>query len=629
MKFKDFVFLSVALIFVALSLYFDTEKISSLASVYISQDHQISESNIIRIDYLRWTFFYFGIIIFAYYILKTPKSANKYSKKILLLFKFKYLFYILFVLFLMTRLWLLLTSQSQLDDDEAVIGLMAKHITEGKSFPFFFYGEYYNGGAAFSAYITSLLFLVFGISPILVKIVPLIYSIIFFWLMFFFSRKYFGLQIANLTSLFIVFSPPFFFIWNLKNRGGYMELLLFSLIALWYYYDIYYGRKKKISFILLGLILAFLIWISQSALILVLYLFLFTLIYNRNILNIRQYLTILISFLIGLSPLLIFNLKNCFLNFSNLFRFKLAYKLFDWVSNLIGNLNCAYPVPKEGGVTFISLKYLFFDFVRRLFSESKLSLTLTLIFLISLVILVYSNRKKIISFEPQQSSKYVLVIFFPLFCILFFGFYSSWELRHLFLFYLTFFLILALFVDFFKRLKLTYYSLAFLFILLFILSGLLDGYSEYQKKGNTDYMSIIDYINKTSSAFYSPDLMKNAIIFYSNENLIGSCDYMAGCCMYRYPKYEQFVNKSNIYVFVVPKYSNLQIIIKNRFLQDNINFNEKEFDSNLLQIHDQMDPYNVSTKLVVYSFTSGISYRPYDLINVSEDCDHALPVKNS
>ncbi|RMF23181.1 MAG: hypothetical protein D6760_05960, partial [Deltaproteobacteria bacterium] len=46
--------------------------------------------------------------------------------------------------------------------DEGVVGLMGKHILEGRSLPVFFYGQHYLG--ALEAYLAALSFAIFGVS---------------------------------------------------------------------------------------------------------------------------------------------------------------------------------------------------------------------------------------------------------------------------------------------------------------------------------------------------------------------------------------------------------------------------------------------------------------------------------
>ena len=70
---------------------------------------------------------------------------------------------------LSVRLLLLFTSQSACDGDEAVIGVMAKHIFEGNESPLFFYGQTYGGGAFIEAQLASIIFYYTGISSLGLK----------------------------------------------------------------------------------------------------------------------------------------------------------------------------------------------------------------------------------------------------------------------------------------------------------------------------------------------------------------------------------------------------------------------------------------------------------------------------
>lgn len=46
------------------------------------------------------------------------------------------------------RFVMLFVSQTHVHSDEAIIGLMAKHIREGRYLPFYMYGQPYNAGEA-------------------------------------------------------------------------------------------------------------------------------------------------------------------------------------------------------------------------------------------------------------------------------------------------------------------------------------------------------------------------------------------------------------------------------------------------------------------------------------------------
>src|SRR5215468_12126639 len=73
------------------------------------------------------------------------------------------------VLIAAARFTILLTSQRHVHSDEAIIGLMGKHILEGRYFPFYMYGQPYNAGSAWEAYLAAIAFAFFGVSVISLK----------------------------------------------------------------------------------------------------------------------------------------------------------------------------------------------------------------------------------------------------------------------------------------------------------------------------------------------------------------------------------------------------------------------------------------------------------------------------
>src|SRR6266700_3319798 len=67
-----------------------------------------------------------------------------------------------------------------------IIGLLIKHILEGRYFPFYMYGQAYNAGAAWEAYLAAIAFAVFGVSVISLKsciVVLSLFCLLFFYRM--------------------------------------------------------------------------------------------------------------------------------------------------------------------------------------------------------------------------------------------------------------------------------------------------------------------------------------------------------------------------------------------------------------------------------------------------------------
>src|SRR5438105_12997485 len=67
------------------------------------------------------------------------------------------------------RFVILFVSQTHVTSDEAIIGLMAKHILEGRYFPFYFYGTSYNASCAWEAYLAVVSFSIAGVGVVGLK----------------------------------------------------------------------------------------------------------------------------------------------------------------------------------------------------------------------------------------------------------------------------------------------------------------------------------------------------------------------------------------------------------------------------------------------------------------------------
>ncbi|HYN09332.1 MAG TPA: hypothetical protein VES67_18260 [Vicinamibacterales bacterium] len=123
-------------------------------------------------------------------------------------------------------------EQSLFDSDQAVFGLMAKHLSEGRAFPLFMYGESYM--LAVEAWLAVPIFWIAGptvaalrFSLILTNCGVATLLIAGFW-------KWCGLRpwYGLVASLFFVFAPPFTSAHLVEAGGGNIEPFLYVLL-LW------------------------------------------------------------------------------------------------------------------------------------------------------------------------------------------------------------------------------------------------------------------------------------------------------------------------------------------------------------------------------------------------------------
>jgi hypothetical protein len=127
------------------------------------------------------------------------------------------------------RLYFVLTPHGILDADEAIVGLMGRHILRGE-FPTFYYGQRYMG--ALEPNLAALGFAVAGASPITLKLVCLVTSLLLVGLTMELARRALGLGPAIVAGLLMAVPPLFMTVWSVKARGGFIETLVLGTVVL-------------------------------------------------------------------------------------------------------------------------------------------------------------------------------------------------------------------------------------------------------------------------------------------------------------------------------------------------------------------------------------------------------------
>jgi len=156
------------------------------------------------------------------------------------------LFLILIALFLSSRVLFLFTNIACITFEEGITAILSKHIAENKQTTSIF--EYspaspFAGGIVFSAYLTVPLLLLFGYSPYVLKIVPILYSLFILIVMFLFLEKYFGLKVALLSSIFFIFSPLQVTYWNLFYNSNHFEGALFTMLLMVIFFNLFFNGE--------------------------------------------------------------------------------------------------------------------------------------------------------------------------------------------------------------------------------------------------------------------------------------------------------------------------------------------------------------------------------------------------
>ncbi len=235
----------------------------------------------------------------------------------------RYLFFALLVAGLLFRLLMLvqleIVNGGDLDvylADEGVVGLMAKHIAEGRELPVFFYGQHYLG--ALEAYLAALVFKLAGANLIALRLVPFIFSILLAATVYTFTYRFYSVAAARWATVLVAVSPVYFLQWNLKARGGFVEHLVILFLVMLLFWRFYLGHERNRSTALaLGLLSGVALWVNQLVLT---YLIPAVFLMARDRMDRRGLVTLLAGFLVGASLLIGYNAVHPLATFTTLAR---------------------------------------------------------------------------------------------------------------------------------------------------------------------------------------------------------------------------------------------------------------------------------------------------------------------
>jgi hypothetical protein len=184
------------------------------------------------------------------------------------------------VLILLTRLPQFFGEMLFPDGDECIVGLMAKHILDGKGFPLFVYGNPY-GFAVFETVPAALFYKIFGVSAVSLKTAVLclwttgwIFFVLTLW-------RLENRRIAMIGGLLLLFSPGWGAM-SLKAWGTHVTAFTAMNLSLWIMAVIYRSKDDcKTTALLLGCSLAIVI-LSNPIWLFAVFPFVVLLIYERR-----------------------------------------------------------------------------------------------------------------------------------------------------------------------------------------------------------------------------------------------------------------------------------------------------------------------------------------------------------
>jgi hypothetical protein len=206
------------------------------------------------------------------------------------------------------RLILILEGWPPTNGDEAIMNLMALHIVEKGEHPTFLYGQNYIG--AFEAYVGALMFRLFGVSVLSMRLGPIMFYCGFLTCMYFITSRLYTKPLALITVVLLGLGSPWLFSFQLETVGytplpflcALLFLLSYQLVrsqAAWYW--------RAIRYLLWGVVAGVAIWVQFIVVPYVLVSGLLLVVEWRPLLKYGLWF-VLVGLVIGAFPLIYYNL---------------------------------------------------------------------------------------------------------------------------------------------------------------------------------------------------------------------------------------------------------------------------------------------------------------------------------
>lgn len=385
----------------------------------------------VRVGLAFFYFFLFAVFSLRIILLVRYFTANKSRREV---GRFSILLGIVFFGTIL-RLLLLFTSQGIVGSEEAIMGLMARHmLLQGESYVFL-WGQPYMG--SLEALLAVPIFFLFGASSLTLKVIPLVFSILFIISSYFLVRLTLGEDAALISALLISISPVFLTVFSML-ANAYIENLFYGSIVLILSYLIAYqsgGRKQLYFFLLLGFVAGIAFWNNLTSIIYIATAFLFLALEWR-----RWYLRILPKILaffggliFGSLPLWLFNLKHQWVTFKVLTEgLSTATPLYNKVEQTLVNFGNLFGVARAivgGGQNVItdlvvyalyalSFLYALYYFVSKKNAEKSEKGGLKLFLLLTLMLALFFSISR---YGSLNEARYALALYLalPVFLALF------------------------------------------------------------------------------------------------------------------------------------------------------------------------------------------------------------------
>lgn len=207
------------------------------------------------------------------------------------------------------RAWLIASDGVSFDSDEAVVGLMARHMVQGKTIPTFYYGQAYMG--SLDAILVAVGFRVAGESVQTIRAVQMILYLLSLVAAYLLAREITrSRRLAGMALLLLAIPTSLGALYTTITLGGYNEIVLLgSLILLFGWQVTVGGRRELWRWGVLGLAAGIGWWCNGAIITPCVVVGLIGLRYFSTR-NWRGYAVVALAFLIGSAPWWVYNVQH-------------------------------------------------------------------------------------------------------------------------------------------------------------------------------------------------------------------------------------------------------------------------------------------------------------------------------
>jgi hypothetical protein len=207
------------------------------------------------------------------------------------------------------RAWLIASDGVSFDSDEAVVGLMARHITHGQTLPTFYYGQDYMG--SLDAILVAGGFEILGESVHTIRVVQAVLYLLSlgaaYALAYEITRSH---RVALMALLLLAIPTALGALYTTLTLGGYNEIVLLGSLMMWFGWQVTVGQQREAwRWAALGLAAGIGWWVNGAIVTPLAVVGLIGLRYF-SVRNGRGYALAALGFLIGSAPWWLYNVQH-------------------------------------------------------------------------------------------------------------------------------------------------------------------------------------------------------------------------------------------------------------------------------------------------------------------------------